>query len=68
MTDEVRDNASQSWDGASILTAVTVVGMVAAMAGAWLVPEPAGERLAIAGLVAVYAAGGTPAGLSLIHI
>lgn len=63
MTDEVRDNASQSWDGASILTAVTVVGMVAAMAGAWLVPEPAGKWLAIAGLVAVYAAGGTPAGL-----
>lgn len=67
MSDQVPDAASSHWDRATLLTAVTTVGMIAAMAGAWLVPEPAGGPLAIAGLAAVYAAGGIPAGLRALR-
>ncbi|MGY6707100.1 MAG: heavy metal translocating P-type ATPase [Rhizobiaceae bacterium] len=47
---------------AVLLTGITVAGMVAAMAGSWLVTGPAAEPVTLAGLAAVYCAGGIPAG------
>ena len=63
MADRPPGKPSLFSDGASILTAVTALGMVAVMLGAWLLPEPAARPVEIVGLLAVYGAGGVPAAL-----
>ncbi|NMG39351.1 cadmium-translocating P-type ATPase [Chelativorans sp. ZYF759] len=67
MVDGTRNTAAAGWDQASLLTAVTGAGMVLAMVGTWVLPDPVGAPLALAGLAAVYAAGGIPAGLRALR-
>ena len=67
MADATRNTAAAGWDQASLLTAVTGAGMVLAMVGTWVLPDPVGAPLALAGLAAVYAAGGIPAGLRALR-